>query len=154
MSETADSPVFSIQRMYVKDMALEQPHAPQILLESAQPKVDVNLGLSAEGINDGFFEVCVIATVETKVDERTLFRIQAKQAGIFEIRNFPEEQLEAVVGIACPQIIFPYLRSTVSDICTRGGYPPVTLAEVNFHAMFEARKGGPGAGDPTQATQQ
>lgn len=140
MSEEAEAPVFAIQRMYVKDMSLEQPNAPQILTSRAQPKVDVNLGLSAEGVDDGYYEVCVTATVQTTVEERTLFQIQAKQAGIFEIRHIPDDQLEAIIGIACPQMIFPYLRSTVSDICVRGGFPAVTLAEVNFRAMFEARK--------------
>ena len=76
----------------------------------------------------------------TKVGEKTLFLIEAKQAGIFEIRNLPQEQLQPIVGIACPQIVYPYLRAVVSDVCTRAGFPPVLLAEVNFQAMYEARQ--------------
>lgn len=141
MNSTDDTPLFTIHRMYVKDMALEQPNAPHILTETAAPKIEVELGFSAEGIREGYFEVCVVATVLTTIEGKTLFRIVAKQAGIFEIRNLPDEQVEAVIGISCPQMIFPFLRSTVSDVCTRGGFPPVLLAEVDFRAMFESRKG-------------
>jgi preprotein translocase subunit SecB len=133
MAEQEQTPVFQIQRMYLKDLSLEQPHAPQILLEQQQPQVDINLGLSAEPVAEGVYEVCVTATVTTKV-------IEAKQAGIFEIRNLPEDQMQAIIGIACPGMVYPYLRAIVSDVCTRAGFPPVILSEVNFQAMFEAQQ--------------
>jgi preprotein translocase subunit SecB len=132
--------VFQIQRMYLKDLSLEQPNAPHILLEQQQPQVDINLTLSAENVTDGIFEVCVTATVNTKVGEKTLFLVEAKQAGIFEIRNVPQDQLEGILGIVCPQMVYPYLRAIVSDVCTRAGFPPVLLTEVNFQAMFEAQQ--------------
>jgi len=140
MAEPDNTPVFQIQRLYLKDLSLEQPNSPQILLEQKQPQVDINLGLNAEPIADGVYEVCVTATVTTKLDERTLFLVEAKQAGIFEIRNIPPEQTQQIVAIACPQIVYPYLRAIVSDVCTRAGFPPVLLAEVNFQAMFEAQQ--------------
>ena len=141
MAEPQEStPVFNIQRMYLKDLSLEQPNSPTILLEQQQPQVDINLGISAETIGEGVYEVCVTATVTTKVQERTLFLIEAKQAGIFEIRNLPAEQLQAILGIACPGMVYPYLRAIVSDVCTRAGFPPVVLSEVNFQAMFEAQQ--------------
>ncbi len=136
----AGAPVFQIQRMYLKDLSLEQPNAPQILIEQAQPQVDINLALSAENVADGVFEVCVTATVNTKLGEKTLFLVEAKQAGIFEIRNVPQDQLEGILGIVCPQMVYPYLRAIVSDVCTRAGFPPVLLTEVNFQAMFEAQQ--------------
>jgi preprotein translocase subunit SecB len=136
----ASTPVFQIQRIYLKDLSLEQPNSPQILLEQAQPQVDINLGLAAGPVADGLYEVSVTATVTTKVGEKTLFLVEAKQAGIFELRNIPQEQLQPIIGIACPQIVYPYLRATVSDICTRAGFPPVLLAEVNFQAMYEAQQ--------------
>ncbi|MBA4217548.1 MAG: protein-export chaperone SecB [Roseateles sp.] len=136
----AGVPVFQIQRMYLKDLSLEQPHAPQILLEQQQPQVDINLTLSAENVTDGVYEVCVTATVNTKVGDKTLFLVEAKQAGIFEIRNVPQEQVEGILGIVCPQMVYPYLRAIVSDVCTRAGFPPVLLTEVNFQAMFEAQQ--------------
>ncbi len=141
MAETQEStPVFNIQRLYLKDLSLEQPNSPAILLEQQQPQVEINLGISAETVADGIFEVCVTATVTTKVQERTLFLIEAKQAGIFEIRNLPADQMQAVLGIACPGMVYPYLRAIVSDVCTRAGFPPVLLTEVNFQAMFEAQQ--------------
>ncbi len=140
MAEQDNTPVFQIQRMYLKDLSLEQPNSPAILLEQQQPQVDINLAMAAASIQDGVFEVTVTATVTTKVGERTLFLIEAKQAGIFEIRNVPQEQLQGILSIVCPQMIYPYLRAIVSDVCTRAGFPPILLTEVNFQAMFEAQQ--------------
>lgn len=140
MADDNNAPVFQIQRVYLKDLSLEQPNSPQILLEQAQPQVDINLNLAAEPVADGVYEVSVTATVTTTVKDKTLFLVEAKQAGIFEIRNIPDEQLQPIIGIACPQIVYPYLRAIVSDVCTRAGFPPVVLAEVNFQAMYEAQQ--------------
>ncbi len=140
MADDNKTPVFQIQRMYLKDLSLEQPNSPTILLEQAQPQVDINLGLGAESVTDGIYEVTVTATVTTKVNDKVLFLVEAKQAGIFEIRNLPEEQMQPIIGIACPGMIYPYLRAIVSDVCTRAGFPPVVLAEVNFQAMYEAQQ--------------
>lgn len=135
-----DAPIFQIQRIYLKDLSLEQPNSPAILLEQTQPQVEINLGLAASGIVDALYEVTVTATVTTKINDKVLFLIEAKQAGIFEIRNFPEGQIQAIIGVACPNIIYPYVRATVSDMCTRAGFPPVILSEVNFQSMFEAQQ--------------
>ena len=140
MSDDQAQPVFQIQRVYLKDLSLEQPNSPQILIEQGQPAVDVNLGVEVQPVSDGIFEVAVMATVTTKLGERTLFLCEAKHAGIFEIRNIPEDQMQPILGIACPGIVYPYLRAVVADIITRGGFPPVHLAEVNFQAMFEAQQ--------------
>jgi preprotein translocase subunit SecB len=140
MAEQDQTPVFQLQRMYLKDLSLEQPNSPQILLEQQQPQVDIQLGMQAESVADGVFEVAVTATVTTKVGERVLFLVEAKQAGIFEIRNVPQDQVEGILGIVCPQMVYPYLRAIVSDVCTRAGFPPVLLTEVNFQAMFEAQQ--------------
>jgi len=136
----AQNPTFQIQRIYLKDLSLEQPNSPQILLEQQQPQVDIQLAVGAGQIADGVFEVTVTATVTTKVGEKTLFLVEAKQAGIFEIRNLPEDQVQSIVGIVCPQMIYPYLRAIVSDVCTRAGFPPILLNEVNFQAMFQAQQ--------------
>jgi preprotein translocase subunit SecB len=134
------TPVFQIQRMYLKDLSLEQPNSPQILLEQAQPQVDINLSMQAGGVVEGVFEGSVTATVTTKVNDKVLFLVEAKQAGIFEIRNVPDDQLQGILSIVCPQMIYPYLRAIVSDVCTRAGFPPILLTEVNFQAMFEAQQ--------------
>ena len=140
MADQDLAPVFQIQRVYLKDVSLEQPNSPKILLEQAQPQVDINLAVAADPVADGIYEVAVSATVTTKVGDKTLFLVEAKQAGIFEIRNLPQDQMGPVIGIACPGIVYPYLRAAVSDICTRAGFPPVLLAEVNFQAMYEAQQ--------------
>ena len=139
-------PVFQIQRVYLKDLSLEQPNSPAILLEQEQPAVDIQLGIDAQAVADGIFEVSVTATVTTKIGDRVVFLVEAKQAGIFEIRNVPQEQMGAIMGIACPQIVYPYLRASVADTVTRAGFPPVHLAEINFQAMYEAQLAQQGAG--------
>jgi len=140
MADQDPTPVFQIQRMYLKDLSLEQPNSPQILLEQQQPQIDISLAMGAEGVGEGVYEVSVTATVTTKIGERTLFLIEAKQAGIFEIRHVPEDQMQGILSIVCPQMIYPYLRAIVSDVCTRAGFPPIMLTEVNFQAMFEAQQ--------------
>ena len=135
-----DTPVFQIQRVYLKDMSLEQPNSPAILLEQAQPNLDIQLGVQAEGVAEVVYEVSVMATVQTKIGDKTVFLVEAKQAGIFEIRGIPEEQMASVLGVACPQIVYPYLRGNVADLITRAGFPPVHLAEINFQAMYEQQQ--------------
>ncbi|HCL85597.1 protein-export chaperone SecB [Pulveribacter sp.] len=137
---TEETPVFQIQRVYLKDLSLEQPNSPTILLEQEQPSVDIQLGVEATPVVDGIFEVAVTATVQTKIKDKTVFLVEAKQAGIFEIRNVPEDQMGVVIGVACPQIVYPYLRGNVADVITRAGFPPVHLAEINFQAMYEQQQ--------------
>ncbi len=133
-------PVFQIQRVYLKEASLEQPNSPAILLEQEQPNVDIQLGVDATPAAEGVLAVCVTATVQTKIKDRTVFLVECKQAGIFEIRNLPEEQMGPIMGIACPQIVYPYLRGNVADVITRAGFPPVHLAEINFQAMYEQQQ--------------
>ena len=135
-----EAPVFQIQRVYLKDLSLEQPNSPQILVEQGQPNVDINLQVEVAPIVEGMFEVAVTATVTTTLGERTLFLCEAKEAGIFEIRNIEPEQMQPILGIACPGIVYPYLRAVVADVISRAGFPPVHLAEVNFQAMYEAQQ--------------
>jgi preprotein translocase subunit SecB len=128
--------------VYLKEASLEQPHSPAILLESEQPSVDIQLGVNAAPVAEGIFEVTVTATVQTKIKDKTVFLVEATQAGIFEIRNLPTEQIGPIMGIACPQIVYPYLRGNVADLIQRGGFPPVHLAEINFQAMYEQQHSG------------
>jgi preprotein translocase subunit SecB len=133
-------PVFQIQRVYLKEASLEQPNSPAILLEQEQPSVDIQLSVEASPVAEGIFEVAVTATVQTKIKDKTVFLVEAKQAGIFEIRNLEDDQLGQILGIACPQIVYPYLRGNVSDLIQRGGFPPVHLTEINFQAMYEQQR--------------
>ena len=131
------APVFQIQRIYLKDLSLEQPNSPGILLSQEQPSVDIQLALAAENVADGLIEVTVTATVTTKILDKTVFLVEAKQAGIFEVRGVPEDQMGPLVGIACPQIVYPYLRGNVADVVQRAGFPPVHLAEINFQMLYQ-----------------
>ena len=151
MSEQENtSPVFQIQRVYLKDLSLEQPNSPAILLEQEQPALDIQLGVEATPVADGIYEVAVMATVQTKIEDRTVFLVEAKQAGIFEIRNIPEEQLNNVIGISCPQILYPYLRGNVADVINRAGFPPVHMAEINFQALYEQQQAAAAAQEEGQ----
>lgn len=151
--QQAQDPIFQIQRVYLKDLSLEQPNSPAILLEQEQPTVDIQLGVDAQPVTDGIFEITVSATVQTKIGDKTVFLVEAKQAGIFEIRNLPEDQMGAILGIACPQIVYPYLRGNVADVIQRGGFPPVHLAEINFQAMYEQQQ-AQAAGQPAPTLAQ
>lgn len=139
MSDSQE-PVFQIQRVYLKEASLEQPNSPGILLVQEQPSVDIQLGVEAAPVADGVFEVCVTATVQTRVQDKTVFLVECKQAGIFEIRNLDDQQMGPIMGIACPQIVYPYLRANVSDLITRAGFPAVHLAEINFQAMYDQQQ--------------
>jgi preprotein translocase subunit SecB len=143
-------PVFQIQRVYLKESSLEQPNSPAILLEQEQPAVDIQLAVEATPVAEGVFEVCVTATVQTKIKDRTVFLVECKQAGIFEIRNLPDDQMGPIMGIACPQIVYPYLRGNVADLVTRAGFPPVHLAEINFQAMYEQQAQQQPAAEPSR----
>jgi preprotein translocase subunit SecB len=133
-------PAFSIDKVYVKDLSLEVPNAPEVFLEAVQPQLEVQLASGAERIGDSdFYEVVVTITITAKSDDRTVFLVEAAQAGIFTIRGVPQAELEPVLGIACPNILFPYARETVASTINRAGFPAVNLAPVNFEALFAQR---------------
>lgn len=132
-------PVFNIEKIYVKDLSLEIPNAPQIFLERAQPDIQVQLHTESKPVGDGLFQSDLTVTVTAKLGDKTMFLVEATQSGIFQIRNLPEDDMNPVLGIACPNILFPYARETVSDVVTRAGFPPLLLAPVNFEALYQQR---------------
>ena len=135
---TDNQPVFAIEKIYVKDLSLEVPNAPQIFLARETPQVNVQLNTEAAPIDNGIFEVRLTITVKASLsEERTLFLVEVTQAGIFRIQNAPEDELELILGIGCPNIIFPYARETISDAVTRAGFQPVLLTPVNFEAIYQ-----------------
>ena len=138
-AEQAKEPGFRIQRIYLKDVSLEQPNAPQILLVASEPQVHVEIDISVAPLSEGIFEVALSSTVTAKVDTKVLFLVEAKQAGIFEFSNITVEQIDPMLGIACPTILYPYLRSNIADIISRAGFQPIHLNEINFHGMYEHR---------------
>ncbi len=140
MSEENLQPVFQIQRVYLKDLSLEQPNSPSIFLEQEAPGIEVSLDVGSEKLVDGIYEANVTVTVTAKIGEKVAFLVEGKQAGIFELRNIPEDQIPFLLGIACPNIVYPYLRSNIADAITRAGFPPIHLAEINFEAFFQQRQ--------------
>jgi preprotein translocase subunit SecB len=135
----APATVFQLQRVYLKDASLELPNAPKIFLEQEQPQVDVQLEVSNEKVLEGIVEVVVRVTTTAKLKDKVLFLVEAKQAGIFEMRGIPDDQFEPIVGIVCPGIIYPYLRANVADLINRTGLPPIHLAEINFESLYQQR---------------
>jgi preprotein translocase subunit SecB len=140
--------VFNIEKIYIKDLSIEVPNAPQIFLEREQPKIDIQLSTKANAINDAHFEVVLSVTATATLpvkDEakdaqpKSVFLVEAHQAGIFQIRNIPQDNMDQVLGIHCPNILFPYARETISDAVARAGFPTFFLAPVNFEAIYQAR---------------
>ena len=139
-SPESSQTVFNVNKIYVKDMSLEIPHAPKIFLERENPIVDIRLHTQAGTLEEGQYEVVVMATVTAKIGEKGVFLIEVKQAGIFQIRNVPTEELEPVLAVTCPNILFPYLRETVSSLSVRGGFAPALLNPINFEAIYQQQK--------------
>ena len=139
MSEQPQQPSFQIEKIYVKDLSLEIPAGPQAFMQQAQPQLEVQINTAGGKFADDYYEVSVSATVTAKTGERTLFLAEAVQAGIFSLRNVPPEELDPLLNIGCPTILFPYLRETISDLVTRGGFPPVLLAPVSFESLYVQR---------------
>jgi preprotein translocase subunit SecB len=165
----AGAPSFALQRVYLKDMSLEMPNAPHVFLEQETPQVEVNVNVGGQRLTDTLFESTITVTVTTRVNDKALYLVEGTQAGIFELVNIPAEQLDPLVGIVCPTMLYPYLRANVADAITRTSLPPLHLAEVNFQALYEQRlaemaqqQQGGGAGDnggsgiilPPNATRQ
>jgi preprotein translocase subunit SecB len=132
-------PVFNIEKVYVKDASIETPNSPQAFLEPAQPQVEVQLQNAAQRLNEALYEVVVTVTVTAKAGEKTLFLVEAAQAGIFQIQHVPAADLEPILGVGCPNILFPYAREVVAELIGRAGFPPIHLQPVNFEAMYAAR---------------
>ena len=140
MSDENQQPTFNIQRIYLKDMSLEQPNSPAIFLEHEGPGIEVSIDIASEMLGEGVYESTITVTVTAKIKDKIAFLIEGKQAGIFEVRNIPEGQLDPLLGIACPNILYPYLRANIADVVTRAGFPPVHLTEINFEVFYQQRQ--------------
>jgi len=138
-NEQGNAPAFNLQRVYLKDMSVELPNAPQIFLEQEGPQVEISINVGGQRLADTVFESSATITVTTRIGDKVLYLIEATQAGIFEIANVPDEQLDPLLGIVCPTMLYPYLRANVADAITRTSLPPLHLAEVNFQALYEQR---------------
>jgi preprotein translocase subunit SecB len=132
-------PVFGIEKLYVKDLSVEVPNAPEIFLEREAPQVEIQLNTGGRTVGDGVYEVVLTVTVTAKMGDKTVFLVEVGQAGIFRIQNVPEDQIEPLIAVACPNILFPYAREAVSDSVSRAGFQPIVLQPVNFEGMYMQR---------------
>ena len=137
--QQANQPVFTIEKIYVKDLSVEVPNAPAVFLERDTPRVDIQLSTEAKPIDESHYNVVVSVTTTATLKDKTVFLVEAHQAGIFQVRNIPSESIELVLSVTCPNILFPYARETVSEAITRAGFPPFLLAPVNFEALYQQR---------------
>lgn len=129
---------FALQRIYTKDISLESPSAPAVFKKQWQPQVSVDLGTKSERIDEGGnYEVVLTITITAKVEGETAFLIEVQQAGIFFITGFGADDLRRIVATAAPNILFPYARECIDNLCVKSGFPPVMLAPINFDAMYQ-----------------
>jgi len=131
---------FAPQKIYVKDLSFETPHSPDIFKEEWNPGVNMNLSSDANPVDDKLYEVVLTVTVTVTMGEKTAYLVEVRQAGIFHIDGFPDEIITRMVAIVCPNILFPFARELVSDLVTRGGFPQLLLAPVNFEALYQQQK--------------
>ena len=137
--QQAQDPLFSIEKIYVKDLSVEVPNAPQIYLEQETPQVEIQLNNAANTLGEGAYEVVLTITLTSKLADKTVFLVEVGQAGVFRLINIPEDQMEGMLGVACPNVLFPYAREVISDVVSRAGFPPLVMQPINFEAIYMAR---------------
>ncbi len=142
----AQEALFKLQRIYCKDISFETPNSPSMFLGEWKPEMDLQLNTEMQKLDDDNFEVVLTVTVTVKSGGKTAFLAEVHQGGIFNIVGVPDEQMNAVIGITCPNILFPYARETVSDLVNRGSFPQLLLAPVNFEAIFAQQQAQQQAG--------
>jgi len=141
MAETNEVPVdnekhFSIQKIYTKDLSFETPNSPKIFTQAWQPSLDLNLATQSKALEDGVFEVVLSITATVKLEEEIAYLVEVQQAGIITANGFDEEELSPLLGSFCPNVLFPYAREVISDLVSKGGFPQLILAPINFDALY------------------
>ena len=126
-----------IEKVYLKDLSVEVPNGPEVFLERDPPTVEVNLNSAGRAVQDGVYEVVLTVTITARIKEKTVFLVEAAQAGVFQIRNVPQQDMGPLLGIACPNTLFPYARETISTITARAGFQPVILAPMSFEGIYQ-----------------
>ena len=133
-------PGFALEKLYLKDVSVEVPNSPEIFTSRETPKVGVELNNETKPLADGYFEVSLQITVTSKIDDKTAFVVDVVQAGIFTIKNIPDDGMEAVTSITCPNILFPYAREAIANFTVKAGFNPVQLQPINFEALYMQEK--------------
>jgi len=152
-AQAATQPQFAIEKLYIKDLSLEVPNAPAIFLEQGQPAVDLNLHTEGKNVRDDAYHVTLTVTVTAKMGDKTLFLIEVVQGGIFRISGVLPEMIPQVLGITCPNLLYPYAREVVSDVSVRAGFMPIVLQPINFEALYQQQAAAtPAAASPANST--
>lgn len=139
-------PYFNIEKIYVKDLSVEVPNAPQIFLEREQPQIDMQINTQSGPVEQDIYQTELTLTITSKIKDKTAFLVEVRQAGIFRIQNLPKEALEAALAIGCPNILFPYAREAVSSAVLSAGFPPLLLQPVNFELLYMQQQAARQAG--------
>jgi preprotein translocase subunit SecB len=139
-AESANPPSFQIEKLYVKDLSLEVPNAPQVFMQTDGPQLEIQVSNQAAQFSDGLFDVVVTVTVTARAGEKTIFLAEVAQAGIFSVRGIPPADLDPLLAVACPAILYPYAREAISDLVMRAGFPAVVLQPVSFEQMYMERR--------------
>jgi len=135
-TNTGDEKQFAIQKIYTKDISFETPNSPKIFTQKWEPSLDLNLGTNVENLENSMYEISLSITVTVKVADTTAYLVEIKQAGIFTIAGFSEQEMGPMLGSFCPNVLFPYAREAISDLVNKGGFPQLILAPVNFDALY------------------
>ncbi|OUV03299.1 MAG: protein-export chaperone SecB [Betaproteobacteria bacterium TMED82] len=135
----SEAPVFHLQRVYLKDLSVEIPHAPEIFLDNTPPKLEFQIDSEDKELENNMVEVAIKCTVTCKLKDKVGFLVESCEAGIFEIRNVEQEQRTLLKGITCPNIVYPYLRANIADILQRASFPPVHLTEINWELFYQEK---------------
>ena len=132
---------FQIQKIYIKDVSLETPNSPVIFQhqQAWKPQIDVQVHVDSSVLNEAVHEVIITLTITATQSEKTAFLVELKQAGIFTVLNFPEDQRGPMLGAYCPNILFPYAREAIDGLLLKAGFPPLQLAPVNFDGLYMQR---------------
>ena len=144
-----EGPEFGIQRIYIKDLSLECPSSPHVFLETWEPQLDMDLATNVDSLGENNHEVVLTVTVTVKLKDKTAFLVEVKQAGIFTLSGFPEDQMLPMLGSFCPNILYPYAREAVTDAVVRAGFPQLYLQPVNFDALYQQHEGQQPTGSTT-----
>lgn len=143
---------FLVQRLYIKDISFESPKSPQIFQQQWTPEISVNLGNEMQKLDEGAFELVLKVTVEAKHEGKNVFLVEVAQAGVFVASGFSDEEFDALVGIAAPNVLFPYVREVISDLVSRGTFPQFVLQPVNFEALYHQQRQAKAAQAAAEAT--
>ncbi|WP_339806718.1 protein-export chaperone SecB [uncultured Marinobacter sp.] len=135
-SEQATQPQFALQRIYVKDLSFESPNSPMVFQDQWKPQVNLDLNTTHSKVSDTQYEVVLSLTVTAKLDEKVAYLVEIQQAGVFLMQGFPEQQIGPMLGAYCPNLLFPYARESIDNIVSKGSFPALMLAPVNFDAIF------------------